>query len=77
MLINLAEDILTLTEFRGKTLKYAKKLKETGRPIVLTVNGKPCVVAMDVEAFQRLIDRLPQPEATLPIDAAAEHSHNP
>ena len=27
-------------------------LKETGRPSVLTVNGKPALVVMDAEAWQ-------------------------
>ena len=33
-----------------------KQLKKTGRPIVLTVNGKPKVVVQSVAAYQRLLD---------------------
>ena len=33
------------------------RLKKTGRPVVLTVNGKAAVVVQDATAFQELIDQ--------------------
>jgi len=33
-----------------------KQLKETGRPIVLTVNGKTEAVVQDAISYQRLLD---------------------
>ena len=34
------------------------RLKETGRPSVLTVNGKPSVVVMDAAAWQDMQDQI-------------------
>lgn len=51
-------DIHTLTEFQRNAKKYAKKMTQTGRPLVLTVNGKPGLVVQDAEAYQALIERI-------------------
>ena len=54
--IRINEDIQPLTFFRNNSVTMAKQLKETQRPIVLTINGKPEIVCQDVEAYQRLLD---------------------
>ena len=54
--IRLTDDIQPLTYFRNNSVAMAKQLKETQRPIVLTINGKPEIVCQDVEAYQRLLD---------------------
>jgi PHD/YefM family antitoxin component YafN of YafNO toxin-antitoxin module len=51
-------------------------LKQTGRPMVLTVNGKAAAVVRDATAYQRLLDRAAAASATEGIrqgleDAAA------
>ena len=33
-----------------------KQVKQTKRPVVLTVNGKAAAVVQDAEAYQRLLD---------------------
>ncbi len=33
-----------------------KQIKESKRPVVLTVNGKAAAVVQDAEAYQRLLD---------------------
>jgi prevent-host-death family protein len=33
-----------------------KRLKKTGKPVVLTVNGKAEVVVQDASAYQRLLE---------------------
>ena len=55
------EDIYSLTEFQRNAKAYVKSLKETGRPQVLTVNGRAEVVVQDAKSYQQmmaLIDRL-------------------
>ena len=50
--MNITKDIRPLTEFKRDTARFISHLKETGRPSVLTVNGKPALVVMDAEAWQ-------------------------
>jgi prevent-host-death family protein len=49
-------DITSLTEFQRNAKKHVKRLKRTGRPEVLTVNGKPQVIVQDADAYQELVD---------------------
>ena len=50
--MNITKDIRPLTEFKRNTARFMSHLKETGRPSVLTVNGKPALVVMGAEAWQ-------------------------
>jgi prevent-host-death family protein len=52
----ITEDIQALTTFRRNSAKVMKHLKETGRPLILTVNGKAEAVVQDAEAYQHLLD---------------------
>jgi prevent-host-death family protein len=51
--LDLSKDILSLTEFKRKTAECVEQMKETGRPMVLTVNGKAQLVVLDAEAYQQ------------------------
>jgi len=52
------EDIESLTEFSRNMKANLKRLKRTGRPELLTVNGKAEVVIQNASAYQRLIEAL-------------------
>ena len=52
------EDIGSLTEFARNTKAHLKRLKRTGRPELLTVNGKAEVVVQNATAYQHLIESL-------------------
>lgn len=54
--MKLTRDIRSLTEFKLKSSDFLRQMKETGEPIVLTVNGKAAVVVQDAESYQRLLD---------------------
>ena len=45
--MNLIEDIHSLTDFKRKTSEFLRQLKETGKPLVLTINGKAELVVQD------------------------------
>ena len=53
-----ATDTNSLDSFKRRTKQHIDRLRETGRPQVLTVNGKPAVVVQDAESYQRLLDQL-------------------
>jgi ribosomal protein L17 len=53
-----SEDITSLTDFAKNTKAHINRLKRTGRPELLTVNGKAEVVVQNASAYQRLIESL-------------------
>ena len=56
-MINLGQDIRSLTEFKRDTASFVKRLKRTGSPLVLTVNGRAELVVHDAASYQALLDR--------------------
>jgi prevent-host-death family protein len=56
--MDITKDIRPLTEFKRETSRFVARLKETGRPSVLTVNGKPSIVVMDAAAWQDMQDQI-------------------
>ena len=54
--MNLSQDIQSLTDFKRNTSEFLRQLKETGHPLVLTINGKAEVVVQDAASYQRLFD---------------------
>lgn len=56
--MDITKDIRPLTEFKRDTTRFMSHLKDTGRPSVLTVNGKPALVVMDAEAWQDVQDQI-------------------
>ena len=65
--INITKDISPLTEFKRDTARMIAQIKETGRPQILTVNGKPSVVVMDAAAWQEMQDQLDYAETAAGI----------
>jgi PHD/YefM family antitoxin component YafN of YafNO toxin-antitoxin module len=59
-------DIHPVTDFTRKTKAYIQRLKKTGNPEVLTVNGQAEVVIQSAGAYQKLLDAAELAE-TLPI----------
>jgi prevent-host-death family protein len=57
-MINVAQDIHSLTTFKRKSSSLMKKMKKTGRPLVLTINGKAEAVVLDPAAYQDVADHL-------------------
>ncbi|WP_354634748.1 type II toxin-antitoxin system Phd/YefM family antitoxin [Planktothricoides raciborskii] len=62
-MINLSRDIQSLSSFKRKSAEFIQQMKETGKPIVLTVNGKAEVVVQDAVSYQKLIDMMEYLEA--------------
>src|SRR6266567_8327112 len=55
-MLDITNDIQSLTTFRRRSGDFMKQLKKTKRPVVLTVKGKAAAVVQDAEAYQRLLD---------------------
>ncbi len=54
------EDIQSLTEFQRNSRSSIKRLKKTGRPVALTVNGHAEIIVQDVKSYQHLLARAEQ-----------------
>ena len=54
--MDITQDIQPMTAFRNQSAEFVRHLKTTGRPMVLTVNGKAAAVVQDPAAYQRLLD---------------------
>lgn|SRR5687768_4443823 len=61
-------DIYSLTDFQRSTREHIERLRHTGRPSVLTINGKAELVVQDASAYQELLDRLDRAEAIVGIN---------
>lgn len=61
-MLNLKRDIRSLTDFKRNTADYMQELKETKKPVVLTVNGKAEIVVQDAESYQLLLDKIEEVE---------------
>jgi prevent-host-death family protein len=55
-MIDLSQDIHSLSDFKRKTTAYLQQMRESGRPVVLTVNGKAELVVQDAASYQRLLE---------------------
>jgi prevent-host-death family protein len=53
MPISVTEDIRSVSELKRDTRKIFRHLHETGRPMVVTVKGKPDVVLLDAAVYER------------------------
>ena len=53
-----AREIHPLTDFLRNAKAHIARLKETGRPEVLTVNGRAEIVVLDAASYQAMIDQL-------------------
>jgi hypothetical protein len=58
------EDVCSLTAFQRNTRAHIDRLKRTGRPEVLTVNGQAELIVQHAAAYQRLLDQLERARGT-------------
>jgi prevent-host-death family protein len=61
-MLDLQRDIDSLSNFKRKTAEFLRQLKETGHPVVLTINGKAELVVQDTASYQKLIELAEQAE---------------
>lgn len=54
--IDLTQESQPLAAFRDHSSEFLAHLKQTHRPITLTLDGKPEIVLQEVSAYQRLLD---------------------
>ena len=64
-MINLkpSEDIVPMSEFRNNLSECAARVRNNGRPILLTQNGRASYVFMDLATFEEIREKLEKMEA--------------
>ncbi len=55
-MLDITNDIDSLSQFKRNTPEFLKRLKSGGRPVVLTINGKAELVVQDAASYQKLLD---------------------
>jgi prevent-host-death family protein len=55
-MIDLSQDIHSLSDFKRKTTDFVARMKKSGHPVVLTINGKAELVVQDAASYQRLLE---------------------
>ena len=55
-MLDLNRDINSLSNFKRNTPEFIRQLKESGHPVVLTINGKAELVVQDSASYQKLIE---------------------
>ena len=61
------KNIHSLTEFKRNTAAFLDELRNSGLPLVLTINGKAALVVQEAGAYQKLIEAVDQIEAIVGI----------
>ncbi|MFQ5779438.1 MAG: type II toxin-antitoxin system Phd/YefM family antitoxin [Nitrospiria bacterium] len=56
--VSLTEDIKSASDLKKHMREIFDHLHQTGRPVVVTVNGRPDVVLLDVAVFEKKIKAL-------------------
>ncbi|MCC5627676.1 type II toxin-antitoxin system Phd/YefM family antitoxin [Nostoc sphaeroides] len=71
-MLNISKGINSLSNFKRNTTEFMEQLRETGQPIVLTVNGKAELVVQDVESYQKLLELVERVETIEAVKMALE-----
>jgi prevent-host-death family protein len=58
MTINITEDIKSVTDLKKNAMLLMRQVHDTGRPVVLTVNGKAEAVLLDAKEYERMTEAL-------------------
>jgi prevent-host-death family protein len=57
-MLDIGKDIRSLSDFKRKTGEFVDRMRTSGHPLVLTINGKAELVVQDAASYQMLADRV-------------------
>jgi PHD/YefM family antitoxin component YafN of YafNO toxin-antitoxin module len=57
-MLDVSKDIHSLTEFKTKTPVFLEELREVGRALLLTVNGRAEIAVMGAATFQKVLEAM-------------------
>ncbi len=53
-MLNIGKDINSLSNFKRNTVDFLRQLKQSGPPVVLTINGRAELVVQNAASYQKL-----------------------
>lgn len=56
--IQLDQDIRSLSDFRANAAAFIEHVKTNRRPLIITQHGRSSVVLIDVEDYQKMLDKI-------------------
>lgn len=69
-------DIFSLSDFQRRTREHIRRMRSTGRPEVLTVNGRAELVVYDAATYQEVAEELERARADVrsrgPVEARSD-----
>ncbi|WP_435017741.1 type II toxin-antitoxin system Phd/YefM family antitoxin [Tundrisphaera sp. TA3] len=66
---------IPLGDFQRDHPEFLRKLKESGRPVILTVDGKPEMVVQDPESYRRLVELAERADRADALQASIDDLH--
>jgi prevent-host-death family protein len=69
-------DITSFTEHRQHLRDHLKQVRETGRPLYITTNGKTEAIVLSPEAYDELVDKAELAESLAMIDRGIDDIRN-
>ena len=71
MPLSLTEDIRSITDLKRHTREIIDQIHQTGRPVILTVNGRADAVIMDAGLYDRQLQAANLARLLVPAEAEA------
>jgi PHD/YefM family antitoxin component YafN of YafNO toxin-antitoxin module len=71
-MLDLNRDIDSLSNFKRNTPEFLRQLKESGHPVVLTINGKAELVVQDSASYQKLLELAERSQRMEALQASLE-----
>lgn len=66
------QDIHSLSDFQRNTKAHLKRIKRSGKPTVLTVNGRASVIMLDVAGYRRLLEAATRKDPVVAIQGGID-----
>lgn len=68
MAISLAEDIRSVTDLKRHTKDIVAQVHRTGRPVIVTVNGRADVILLDLTTYENQVSAQRMAELLAPAE---------
>lgn len=60
-MLDLSKDIHSLSTFKRNSHQFLRRLRQSGNPLILTINGKAELVVQAVQPYQELREQAVEP----------------
>lgn len=72
--MDVGKDVDSLSNFKRSTPEFPRRLRESGRPVVSTINGKAELVFQDAASHQKLVELAERAERREALSASIEQT---